>query len=351
MAIPHFDAAQILEGLPDPLLLLDAGRNVVWQNDAAQTLLGRDATGQRLSAVFRQPALLSAAEALSEKNPESSVDFLIPGKIERNLSARLRWLAPEERGAGGVLLCLQDLTEARRSEQMRRDFVANVSHELRTPLTSLIGFIETLRGPARDDPAARDQFLEIMAEQSDRMTRLLEDLLSLARIELEEHRAPRDTVDIAEALQSVATALAPQAEEAGVEIQVEADDLSPVAGERDELFQVFQNLADNAIKYGDRQNPVLIRAAMLPPGGGTRRLGGPGLKVQVINRGTPIAREHLPRLTERFYRVDAARSRQLGGTGLGLAIVKHIVNRHKGVLEIDSDDAGTTTFSVYLPTV
>ena len=347
---PQFDAAQILEELPDPLLLLDGNRHVIWANEAAQRLLGRDVTGQTLAAVFRQPALLEAVEALSSHKRDASVEFSIPGQIERNLSARLKWLPPGARDENGILLYLQDLTESRRSEQMRRDFVANVSHELRTPLTSLMGFIETLRGPAREDPAARDQFLEIMAAQAQRMTRLIQDLLSLARIELDEHRPPRDAVDLAEVLTSVVTALEPQAKERDVEVLIEADGLAPVAGDRDELFQVFQNLVDNALKYGDGENPVVLRAEKLSPGGGTRRLGGAGLKVQVTNHGAPIAREHLPRLTERFYRVDAARSRELGGTGLGLAIVKHIVNRHKGVLEVESDATGKNTFTVYLPT-
>jgi two-component system phosphate regulon sensor histidine kinase PhoR len=233
---------------------------------------------------------------------------------------------------------------------MRADFVANVSHELRTPLTSLIGFIETLRGPAREDAEAQERFLKIMEEQSHRMSRLVDDLLSLSRIELQEHTAPSSRSDIGQILHSVASTLELEAARRGMRVEIAAEALPPVIGERDELTQVFQNLLDNAVKYGEDNTVIRVSARPLAKGGaGERRLGRAGIKVSVFNEGEGIEREHIPRLTERFYRVDSRRSRRLGGTGLGLAIVKHIINRHRGVLEIESRPNEGATFAVYLP--
>jgi two-component system phosphate regulon sensor histidine kinase PhoR len=216
---------------------------------------------------------------------------------------------------------------------MRADFIANASHELRTPLSTLIGFLETLAGPAREDTEARARFLPIMLEQARRMARLVSDLLSLSRIELHEHTPPTGRVDLTAILHGVADALEIKAKNRGMAIRIEADRLPPVLGDADELAQVFQNLIDNAVKYGSRNSEVRVMA-------------GPA----EVDRGEGIPREHLPRLTERFYRVDSARSRELGGTGLGLAIVKHIVNRHRGHLEIESAPGEGSRFTVYLRT-
>jgi two-component system phosphate regulon sensor histidine kinase PhoR len=234
---------------------------------------------------------------------------------------------------------------------MRRDFVANVSHELRTPLATLSGFIETLQGPAKDDAPARDRFLGIMAQQAARMTRIVTDLLSLSKIEESELTPPSGRVDVARIVQSTIDALAPQAKAKKAEIDaVLAADLPPAIGESDQLAQVFQNLIDNAIKYGrvaGRVRVSVTRADQLPAGFAPRHNAYVVFKVR--DDGEGIAREHLPRLTERFYRVDAGRSRDMGGTGLGLAIVKHIVNRHRGTLDIDSEQGKGSEFAVYLP--
>jgi two-component system, OmpR family, phosphate regulon sensor histidine kinase PhoR len=247
---------------------------------------------------------------------------------------------------------LHDLTAAKRSERLRADFVANASHELRTPLASLIGFIETLRGPARDDSAARQHFLSIMAEQSQRMKRLVDDLLSLSRIEMNEHRPPTERVDLARLLPTVADLLGQRAAARDMQIKLDLPaDLPAVLGDSDELAQVFQNLLDNAIKYSRAGTSIDVTAhasGRILPGArpGERP---PAVAVTVRDHGEGIAREHLPRLTERFYRVDAARSRELGGTGLGLAIVKHIVNHHRGALEIDSEPGEGSVFTIHLP--
>jgi two-component system phosphate regulon sensor histidine kinase PhoR len=242
----------------------------------------------------------------------------------------------------------------KRADQMRVDFVANASHELRTPLSTLIGFIETLGGPARNDPEARDRFLAIMLEQAQRMARLVADLLSLSRIELNELTQPTGRVDLGRLLGSVADALEMKAAERGMRIVVAAaSDLPQVVGDPDELAQVFQNLIDNAIKYSRPNTAVRVTAIPVEPDStrAPRRLARDAVAVAVADEGEGIAREHLPRLTERFYRVDSARSRLLGGTGLGLAIVKHIVNRHRGHLDIESTAGKGSTFTVYLRAV
>jgi two-component system phosphate regulon sensor histidine kinase PhoR len=242
------------------------------------------------------------------------------------------------------MLTFHDITAIKRSEQMRADFVANASHELRTPLSTLIGFIETLRGPARDDPAARDRFLAIMEEQAGRMSRLINDLLSLSRIELDEHTLPAGQVDLLAVVRAVVDTLEMQADAKNMKIVLQAPEaLPPVTGDPDQLTQVFQNLVDNAIKYARAGTEVTVSAT----GPDGQRRGH--VSVAVRDCGDGIARNHLPRLTERFYRVDPARSRALGGTGLGLAIAKHIVSRHRGRLSIDSEVGKGSVFTVTLP--
>jgi two-component system phosphate regulon sensor histidine kinase PhoR len=232
-------------------------------------------------------------------------------------------------------------------ERMRADFVANASHELRTPLASLIGFIETLRGPAADDPPAQQRFLGIMAEQAERMNRLIDDLLSLSRIELTEHQPPNERVDVADVTRRIAAAFEPRVLAREVQLDLDlAEDLPPVLADEDQLEQVLQNLIDNAVKYGGAGGRVRVVAALAQPGRWPSR---PGVVVSVSDTGPGIAKEHVPRLTERFYRVDKGRSRTAGGTGLGLAIVKHIVNRHRGQLAIDSEEGRGSMFSVWLP--
>jgi two-component system phosphate regulon sensor histidine kinase PhoR len=243
---------------------------------------------------------------------------------------------------------LSDRTRERAVERMRADFIANASHELRTPLASLMGFIDTLRGPAADDPPAQQRFLGIMAEQAARMNRLIDDLLSLSRIELTEHQAPAGRVDLVALLRELVAGFEPRLIARGVTLDlVLANGLPPVLGDADQLLQVAQNLLDNAVKYGRDAGVVRLAAELAS---GPRWPARAGVVVTVADQGQGIPREHLPRLTERFYRVDTGRSRAVGGTGLGLAIVKHIVNRHRGQLAIESDVDVGTTVSVWLPT-
>ncbi|HEY7991131.1 MAG TPA: ATP-binding protein [Stellaceae bacterium] len=335
-------AQLVLHHLPDPLLVLDETRRIVRTNEAADRLLGPNLIERDLAVALRQPALLAAADAVLRREGDRLVEFDLTEPVERHFSARIAPLTPV-RADGSAVLILHDVTVLKRSERLRADFAANASHELRTPLASLIGFIETLRGPARDDLAAHDKFLGIMAEQSARMGRLVEDLLSLAKIEMNEHQTPTDRVDLAALLGRVASALDQRAAARSMTIEVAVPSgQPPVLGDSEELTQVFQNLIDNAIKYARAGTAISVEAAP-----STKRAAS--LAVTIRDQGEGIPRDHLARLTERFYRVDTARSRELGGTGLGLAIVKHIVNHHRGLLEIESELGKGSAFTVHLP--
>jgi two-component system phosphate regulon sensor histidine kinase PhoR len=274
------------------------------------------------------------------------------------LSDRLKQFAarvePVAFGGGerGVLLAFREQTEQVMIERMRSDFVANASHEIKTPLASIIGFVETLRGPARDDPEAREMFLATMAEEAGRMSRLVDDLLSLSQIEVAESRRPEDRLDLGELLPRVADALQPVADRRGIAIELDLEPSLPlVRGDRDQLHQLFGNLVDNALKYGASGRLVRIEAALCPaaPPEAGPLSGRPAVRVAVVDFGEGIPPEHIPRLTERFYRIDKAGSRRVGGTGLGLAIVKHILRRHAGQLAIQSEPGRGSRFTVYLP--
>lgn len=346
-------ARAVLAALPEPLILIDEARRVVSANAAATALLGDRLVDRDLAGALRHPAVLAAVDAVLRGEGDRVAEFDVTSPVERHLSARLAPLQPHTADGAAAVLMLHDLTAIKRSEQLRADFVANASHELRTPLATLVGFIETLRGPAREDKAAGDRFLAIMAEQAGRMTRLVDDLLSLSRIELNEHRPPTGAVDLAPVIETVARALEQRAARRGMRIALDLPpDLPPVLGDADELAQVFQNLIDNAIKYGARDSTVEVAAfrspRLLPGGRGGQRSSA--IAVAVRDHGEGIAREQLPRLTERFYRVDPARSRDLGGTGLGLAIVKHIVSHHRGALDMESELGRGSVFTVHLPT-
>lgn len=342
----------VLDNLPAPLLLLAEDRRVVRANSAARQLFGGEIKDRDLATVLRAPAVLEAVDAALAGEPGRDVVLSLPVPLERDFRVRVEPLPHRPDEGTGILLVLIDVTAIVRTEQMRVDFIANVSHELRTPLATLSGFIETLQGPARDDTEARDRFLVIMHEQAARMTRLVSDLLSLTRIEMNEHTRPEGQVGARETLTHVASALEPQARTRGVSLVLDiAEGLPPLTGDADELTQVFTNLLDNAVKYGRPGTAVEIvarreeRGPASMPGGSAR----PVLSVAVRDHGEGMGKAHLPRLTERFYRVDAARSREMGGTGLGLAIVKHVVSRHRGTMVIDSEIGQGSVFTVYLP--
>jgi two-component system phosphate regulon sensor histidine kinase PhoR len=333
----------ILERLPDPLIVLSADRTVRRTNAAA-----RGAFGDDLPAVLRHPDLRTAIDRALAQGASQTAELSLPVPVPRDVHATVVPMDPPLADGGQAVVLLSDRTRERVVERMRADFVANVSHELRTPLASLIGFTETLRGPAADDPPAQQRFLEIMAEQGARMNRLIDDLLSLSRIELTEHQVPSERVDLTVLVPRLVAGLEPRLAQRKVQIEVQiAEDLPPVTGDADQMAQVLQNLLDNAVKYGREGGVVALFVQRAE--GAPRWPARPGVAISVTDQGAGIPPEHLPRLTERFYRVDKGRSRAVGGTGLGLAIVKHIVNRHRGQLSIESKMGVGTTVSVWLP--
>jgi two-component system, OmpR family, phosphate regulon sensor histidine kinase PhoR len=337
----------IIARLPDPLLVLGGDRAVRRANAAAHAAFGAD-----MAAVLRHPVLRQTIDrAFAQRGTGEgthSAELSLPVPTPRELHATVIKLDPPLADGGHAIVVLSDRTRERAVERMRADFVANASHELRTPLASLMGFIDTLRGPAADDPPAQQRFLGIMAEQAARMNRLLDDLMSLSRIELSEHQPPSEKVDAGELAGRVAAAFEPRLRERGVTLSLDVPaDLPPVQADADQLAQVMTNLVENALKYGRESGT--IRLSLGPPLPGARWPARPGLVLAVEDDGAGIPRAHVPRLTERFYRVDSGRTRAAGGTGLGLAIVKHIVNRHRGQLVIESEEGRGSVFSVWLP--
>jgi two-component system phosphate regulon sensor histidine kinase PhoR len=339
-------SVELMNALPLGLLLLDARGIVLFVNTAAHDIIERRVIGLPAASALRTPALSEAiVAALSDGRGAELEATLLRGK-ERVIHAVVVPFADagQAEESPRVAIMLEDRTRAAKAEALRRDFVANASHELRTPLASIAGFIETLQGHARNDPEAADRFLKIMASQADRMRRLIDDLLSLNRIEINEHVLPRDRVDLIGVVRETVSALDPVARASGTAVEVDLPQRSLLLrGSHDELSQVFANLIDNAIKYGGEGGPVRVA---LESGDPSR----PGMVgISVIDRGPGIAREHLPRLTERFYRVSDERSRERGGTGLGLAIAKHILNRHRGDLAVASTVGSGSRFTAWLP--
>ena len=339
----------LVDALPDPLLLVQDNRKVERANLSATQLFERDATGQPIETVIRDPGFLAAVDDVLDGSDEAEIQLEIAGPPARAFNGRIapcRWY---ERPA--ALVSLRELTDQVAIERMRSDFVANASHELRTPLTVIRGFVETLAGPAKGDPEAQAQFLRTMGAEAERMSRLVNDLLSLSRIEQNEHVTPVDRVSITDTIGAVTDALRPYAKGRRVTLKMTAaDDLPSVLGDRDQLAQLFTNLIDNAVKYGGEDSQVSIGVRFFdkaPPGAGPLT-GRRTVEVAISDQGDGIPAEYLPRLTERFFRVDPARSRRLGGTGLGLAIVKHILRRHRGHIAFESEVGTGTTVTIHL---
>jgi two-component system phosphate regulon sensor histidine kinase PhoR len=333
--------AVLIDALPEPALALDRDGRVLALNANAKTIAAALRQGESALLVLRMPELVEAIRRAASTGEAQRVEFTEHVPFDRWYASIVTPVElPVDRPAPHLLLVtFHDLTAVRRAEVMRADFVANASHELRTPLAALSGFVETLRGPARDDPEARDRFLDIMRAQAARMARLIDDLLSLSRIELNEHLRPDTPVDLVSVLRQVIDGLQTLAGDRGVKINMNAPAELAVLGDRDELIRVFENLVENALKYGavgKRVDISLAESAL-------------EARVAVRDYGPGIAPEHLPRLTERFYRVDVTDSRAQGGTGLGLALVKHILNRHRGRLAIESAPDAGATFVVHLP--
>lgn len=337
---------RLLDTMPDPVLVIRPDGVILHANAASTMSLGRVAAGASAFIRFRNPELQDRLRECLFLQKPARVEYVERGPVERWFEVSLVPFAMSDT-LSGCILHFRDLTETRRLDRMRRDFIANASHELRTPLASLKGFLETLSGHARHDEEARDRFLAIMSEQAQRMERLIDDLLSLSRFETAMGRADFGLTDLADVLFHVRSALAPAAEARDVTLDLDDEALleldGQVNGSRDELIQLFENLVENAIKYGGEGAQVAITIQSLQK----RR----AVMITVSDTGPGIAPEHIPRLTERFYRVDVATSRARQGTGLGLAIVKHIVTRHEGTLSIQSRLGEGSRFTVTLPLI
>ena len=334
----------VVDALPDPGILLSPTGQVVFFNAPAKGLFASLREGSHISSLIRAPEFLDAVSAAPRSGRAVSVVYAERVPVGRRLEATVAPLTRSD--DGDILVLLRDFTEGERINQMRTDFIANASHEMRTPLASLRGFIETLQSTAKEDEAARERFLPIMAEQASRMTRLIDALLSLSRLEMNAHLPPSDLVDLNDVLGHARDTLEPLAANSHTTLEVEPFARQAIVrGDRDELVQVLQNLVQNALKYGRPDGTVRIEAKHIPS------LNQPArgrFAISVVDDGPGIPAEHLPRLTERFYRVDVDSSREKGGTGLGLAIVKHILNRHRGELAIASNTGQGSTFTVML---
>jgi two-component system phosphate regulon sensor histidine kinase PhoR len=336
----------LLAGLPDPVVAVGRNGEVVALNAQASALAPALRRGEPVSLALRIPEILDAIRRARATRTAQRAEFFERVPFDRWYEAVATPISIRELAGGPdfLLLAFRDLTPLRRVEEMRADFVANASHELRTPLAALSGFIDTLQGAAREDPHARERFLAIMQAQANRMARLIDDLLSLSRIELNAHLRPDKEVDLVAILRQVVDTLQTLARDRGVEIEIAAPPGPQlVLGDRDELIRVFENLVENALKYAASGKRVEIKLLLAAAPDGRKET-----HVAVRDHGPGIAPEHLPRLTERFYRVDVAESRAQGGTGLGLALVKHILNRHGGRLRIDSVPGQGATFTATL---
>jgi two-component system phosphate regulon sensor histidine kinase PhoR len=334
----------VIDAIPTAALAIDDAGSLVHHNRLAAEMFPKIRGGLPISQVSRSPDLLMAVDrVLGSEDERIDVELIERVPVERRVAATVSRLARSARsGSPHALVTFRDLTEQDRLGQMRTDFVANASHELRTPLASLRAFVETLQGPAREDANARKRFLQLMALQAERMTRLIDDLLSLSRIEMRVHLPPRGIVDLNETAAYVCQSLDPVAEANKAKVSLHRDEApARIRGDRDEVVQVLQNLIQNAIKYGREEGTIDVRVGRDAKAGA----GSSKVWVSVTDDGPGIAPEHLPRLTERFYRVNAASSREKGGTGLGLAIVKHILNRHRAELRIASKLGAGSTFT------
>jgi two-component system, OmpR family, phosphate regulon sensor histidine kinase PhoR len=336
----------VVAGMPDPAVLLDRAGRVIHLNAAAAQLAPALRRNELAQFALRSPEIITALREAIATTESRRATYLDHVPVDRWMELIITPV-PVPTLFGGtdkcMLMTFHDQTPLRRVEEMRADFVANASHELRTPLAALLGFIETLQGSAREDPKARERFLAIMQEQARRMARLIDDLLSLSRIELNAHRRPDTPVDLVPIVRQVVDGLETLARDRGVTVNIEAANAVKVLGDHDELVRIFENLIENALKYGAAGKRVDIKLASSAD-------SEPEARVSVRDYGPGIAPEHLPRLTERFYRVDVSESRAQGGTGLGLALVKHILARHRGRLTIESAPGAGATFTIHLPT-
>lgn len=341
------DLQAFINALVEPVMIIDRNRQIILANGVAENLFGDELVGRDMTHAVRHPNALDCVEATlnGETYSDTTLTLNLPARTTYKVTSVRLW---SREGPDIVAVVrFHDITQILEAEQIRSDFVVNVSHELRSPLTALSGGIETLRNIGAKDPEAARKFLDIMGQEAARMTRLIDELLSLSKIEFREHVRPTDIVDIVSIVENAINTLEIHSEKETVRLKLDKPN-SPglVAGDADELLQVFHNLIENALKYGGSENEVQVSVSQTDIAVG---INGPALEIEIRDQGNGIAQEHIPRLTERFYRVDQNRSRKIGGTGLGLSIVEHILKRHRGRLMIQSEEGVGSTFTVRLP--
>lgn len=345
-AMPLGFGRLLVEKLPAPLLIITRKGRLSYANAAAIATLPRLAINQHFAHIIRAPVFVEAVSSTLDDGKDRTFEFRAYEGSDRHYEARASMLAPGDifGAEDSAIVMVEDRTQTHRAEQLRSDFIANASHELRTPLASIVGYIETLQNHAREDPEARERFLDIMAREAYRMQRLVDDLMSLSRIEMSEHVRPVERVSLHRIASDCASAFRPMAMQENIDLTVDIDpEGAEVIADPDQLTQVFGNLIDNAMKYSGAGASVRVHPAPDSP-------AHPGrVGVSVSDTGVGIDKDKLPRLTERFYRVNVHQSRNKGGTGLGLAIVKHILNRHMGRIEVTSTQGKGSTFTVWLP--
>jgi len=348
--------SNIIDNLADPFLLLDSKQKILMANGSAKKIYGRDILKNNIDLYIRNQDVLKAITHTFETGKSDTIEFKSGiGPVVNHLmrlhiinAPAIKENASERRY---LLLSIYDITEIKQAEKMRVSFVANASHELKTPLASILGFIETLQGPAKSDSKAQGRFLKIMHDEAKRMSRLIHDLLSLSRIERDEHIPPENKLDLTILINSVIETLEMLLAEKNMTIVTNLSEdfkkhKGDILGDYDQLIQVFQNLIENAIKYGSKDSEIQIDYALQKSPAPYK---ASNVTISITNEGPGIAAKHLPHLMERFYRVDTARSRALGGTGLGLAIVKHIIHRHKGQIFFESEVNKYTRVTIHLP--
>lgn len=342
----------LVDTLPDILIMTNDDRIIVRTNRAARNIFGQNLAHRHLRDIIPNEKLMNAISAVIEDLQGQEVEFHLEEPVPHDFQAVIERFPIPSEGGISVVITLTEVTQQKRIQRMRADFVANASHEIRTPLASIIGFIETLRGPAKDDPVARDEFLKVMGDQAERMSKLVNDLLSLSKIEMNAHTVPTAKVDFLRIIRSEKQHFEWACKQKNVSLRLKLNDnLPPTRGDDEELAQVVRNLLGNAIKYTSPDTEIIVTAKLtssVPDDHYFRHLSR-AIYFSVQDQGEGIPKEHIPRLTERFYRVDTARTRKVGGTGLGLAIVKHVLNRHHGVMTIESETGKGSVFSVFLP--
>ena len=344
----------VLDSLPDPIMVIDRAGNILGANLAARNSFGEKITDKNIDKVFPSHSFVKAvSRVLKKESVSENLIFYVEEPIDQKLYAHIKQLPWISKGKAVAVISIYDLTKSLKIEKMQSDFVANASHELRTPLSVISGFVETLQTSAKDDEVARESFLKIIAEQTEYMSNLIENLLSLSRIELNQNEHPQDEVNAVDIVENVAKSMKIKAQNNNMKIRVHKDkNVATIRADAQQIKQIVQNLTDNAIKYGTTGTEVTLRVdnvEKIPTSTTMKIADGPAVAISVNNKGPKISPEKLARLTERFYRLQEHKDQNIKGTGLGLAIAKHIIIRHQGNITVNSNGYNGTTFTIYLP--